>query len=118
MKDIIYKLLWATIEDYVGLWEIYWELNSLLSDKSKTENKETVKKILRYFLDKGLVRLYFNKWGKHELTELDFDEAVEVLNEEKYWEGPEVNNTCLKIGSTEKGEKYYNKDLISDVSFL
>ena len=35
MKDIIYKILWSTIEDFVGLWEIHWELNSLFPKKNK-----------------------------------------------------------------------------------
>lgn len=27
-KELIYKLLWSTIEEYTGLWELRWEINS------------------------------------------------------------------------------------------
>jgi len=114
MKEIIYKILWSTIEDFVGLWEIHWELNSILSEKSKTENKETLKKLLQYFLENGLVKFYFNKWGNDDLKELYSDEVFKMLNEEKYWKAPELNRICLRIGCTEKGEKFYNEELIDD----
>ncbi len=37
MKAVVYKILWNTIEDFVGLWEILWELNSELPQKGKME---------------------------------------------------------------------------------
>src|SRR5690606_13159168 len=112
MKDIVYKILWSTIEDFVGLWEILWELNSVLPQKSRDENHENAKKILKYFLEQNLVTFYLNKWGSDELEELQFDEALKILKEEKYWNAPEINELCIKIGNTDKGEKYYNEELI------
>jgi len=112
MKEIIYKMLWSTIEDFVGLWEIHWELNYIFSENSETENKQTVKKVIQYFLENGLVKFYFSKWGSDTLTEIDFPQSFKMLNEEEYWEAPEMNGMCLKIGSTEKGEKFYNEELI------
>ena len=113
MKDIIYKILWSTIEDFVGLWEIHWELNSLFPKKNKKENKELLKKILQYFLATGLVTFYFSRWGSDELKEIRFDEAIEIINKEKFWNAPSLNEVCIKIGCTEKGEAYYNKELIN-----
>jgi hypothetical protein len=79
MKDIVYKILWSTIEDFVGLWEILWEINSLLPQKSQYENQENLKKILKYFLEQNLVTFYFNTWGSDELEELQLEEAVKIL---------------------------------------
>lgn len=114
MKNIIYKILWSTIEDYVGLWEILWELNSVLPENGHEENQERAKKILRYFLEQKLVTFYMNKWGRDELEELQFQEALKILDEEKYWNAPEINELCIKIGNTEKGEKFYNEELVDD----
>lgn len=114
MKNIIYKILWSTIEDYVGLWEILWELNSVLPENGQEENKERAKKILRCFLEQELVTFYMNKWGKDELEELQFQEALKILDKEKYWNAPEINEVCIKIGNTEKGEKFYNEELVDD----
>lgn len=113
-KELIYKLLWSTIEDFVGLWELHWEVNStLISDSSS--NKEFAKKILLYLFEVGLIKFYYDKWGDDQLQEINQIEAIEIIKEEKYWSPPEVNDICVKVGSTEKGEKYYNEELIEDV---
>ena len=114
MKEIIYKVLWSTIEDFVGLWEILWELNSLLPENSQKENQEIAKKIIKYFLNQQLIILYSDKWGSDELKELHFNAALKLLEREKYWNAPEINEPCIKIGNTEKGEKFYNEELVSD----
>lgn len=114
MKDIIYKMLWSTIEDFVGLWEILWELNSVLPENAQKENQAKAKKILRYFLEQKLVTFYINKWGSEELEELQLREAIKTLDEEKYWNAPEINELCIKIGNTKKGKKFYNEELVSE----
>ncbi len=43
MKGLVYKILWSTIEDFVGLWEILWEVNSILSENGPKENQELAK---------------------------------------------------------------------------
>jgi len=114
MKDIVYKILWSAIEDFVGLWEILWELNSVLTDKSQEENQEIARKILRYFLEQNLITFYVSKWGSDKLEELDFGEALKLIEDKKYWNAPSINELCIKIGNTEKGEKFYNEELIED----
>lgn len=114
MKDIVYKILWSTIEDFVGLWEILWELNSVLPENSRKENQDISKKILRYFLEQNLVIIYVSKWGSDELEAKDFNEALNLIEDEKFWNAPYINELCIKIGNTEKGEKYYNEELIGD----
>lgn len=69
---------------------------------------------MKYCLEQNLVIFYLNKWGSDELEELQFDEALINLEEEKYWNAPQVNELCIKIGNTEKGEKYYNEELVGD----
>ncbi len=112
-KELIYKLLWSTIEDFVGLWELHWEVNSNLKSDSSS-NKELAKKILLYLLGFGLIKLYYDKWGDDQLEEISQQEAIEIIKGEKFWLPPEVNDLCVKIGSTEKGEKCYNEELIED----
>ena len=114
MKELVYKILWSTIEDFVGLWEILWELNSVMSENGQIENQELAKKILRYFLVQKLIKLYINKWGSDDLEELQFKEAIKILDDEKYWNAPKINALCIKIGNTEFGEKFYNQDLLGD----
>lgn len=114
MKDIIYKILWSTIEDFVGLWEILWELNSVLPEKSHNENRETARKILKHFLEQHLVIFYLNKWGSDEFEELKYTEALKLLEEERYWNAPDLDELCIRIGNTEKGERFYTNELLVD----
>ena len=114
MIELMNKLLWSTIEDYVGLWELTWEVNSILKSNNSS-NKALTKKILLNFLNAGLIKLYYNKWGDVPNKEISLQEAIEVLESEEFWLAPKLNDLCVKISSTKKGEKYYNEDLISDI---
>ena len=113
-KDLIYKLLWSAIEEFVGLWELLWEINSEL-DGNSTTNKELAKKLLLFLLETKLIKLYYNRWGDDQLQEINQQESIEIIKGEKFWLPPEVNEICVKVGSTEKGEKYYNEELIEEV---
>jgi len=113
-NELMTKLLWSTIEDYAGLWELNWEVNSIL-EKDYTCNMELTKKILLHLLQIGLIKLYFNKWGEDQIQEIRRQEAIEVLENEEYWSPPKLNDLCIKTGSTKKGEKYYYEDLISEI---
>ncbi len=115
-KKIIYKLLWSAIEDFVGLWELHWEVNTILKSDSYS-NKELIKRVLLYFLDARLINLYYDKWGDNQLQKISQQEAIEIIKGEKFWSAPQMNNVCVKVGSTEKGEKYYNEELIESVVF-
>lgn len=113
-KELIYKLLWSTIEEYTGLWELQWEINSEENGIFES-NKKLGKEILCLFLKSGLIKLYYDKWGNDQLQEIGLEEAVEKLNEDIFWEAPGINDVCIKAGSTEKGEKYYNEKLIDNL---
>jgi hypothetical protein len=115
VKDITYKILWATIEDFVGLWEIHWEVNSIFKEKEdEVKNKELARKVILSFLELGLVKIYFDKWGGNDLKEINLREAEEIINGEVFWNPPSTNDVCVKVGSTEKGEKYYNEHLLEN----
>ena len=47
-----------------------------------------------------------------EIEIFHIHEATKFLQDEKYWQAPELHELCIKIGSTEKGEKFYNEKLI------
>jgi len=110
--ELIYKLLWSTIEDFVGLWEILWEVNSTLPNNDEKKNKKLAKKILIYFLEAELIKIYYDKWGNDQLQEINQQEWRKIINREKFWLPPKINDVCVKVGSTEKGERYYNEELI------
>jgi len=109
-SSITNTILWATIEDFAGLWEILWEVNISLSDKNETQNKELTKETLTHFLNKGFVKCYRSTWGIDDLVEISSTKAIEFLDEENYWQPPKLDDPCLKFGCTEEGEVYYKKN--------
>ena len=52
------KLLWAAIEDWTGLWEPTWELQTLDPKLSRLEAEELVRSVIRSLLAKGWIRLF------------------------------------------------------------
>ena len=60
------------------------------------------------------MKIYVSKWGNDEFEEKDFSESLNLIEDEKYWNAPVIDELCIKVGNTEKGEKYYNEELIDD----
>lgn len=114
MKSVLYKILWSTIEDYVGLWEISWELNSLLPDYNSDKNEKVAKKILTFFVEQDLIDLYFNVWGNDEIKQINKVEASQLIKEEDFWKAPSINDLCIKVGNTEKGKAVYDQKLLTN----
>lgn len=110
-KKLVSIILWSTIEDYVGLWEVKWEIKSLGIDDEK---KVTII-ILHHLLSKEFVVFYKSIWGTEKLTLISLEESFSVLVENKYWEPPKLGQVCIKIGSTSKGDDYYNNDKAVDL---
>jgi hypothetical protein len=111
-KEIAYKILWATIEDFAGLWEVLWEINTSYPD-AELENKNIIKQILHKFLLDNLVVFYVEKWGNEQLgSPLNLADSIKALNQEENWSAPGFDQICIKISSTDKGEKYYNEELL------
>ena len=52
-------LLWASIEDYCGLWELVWELNALHPHNSLQENQYMALQGTLYCLSKDLMGLFY-----------------------------------------------------------
>lgn len=110
-KSIINKILWSTIEKYVGLWEIVWELNSFEIKNSK----DTAVIILNHLYNKNLIKFYLGKWGEAEVREVTKKEIQVFFEKDKYCNAPLIGESCVKVGSTIKGEKYYEQDKIRDL---
>lgn len=111
-KKLVSTVLWATIEDYVVIWEVEWELNSVLN---KEGNREIARTILIYLLETDMVKFYFSKWGREDVKEIPRDEAPKYIYNDKYWETVYIGEDCIKVGSTKKGEDYYNNDKLNDL---
>lgn len=114
-REVVNKILWSTMEDCVGSWEIVWELNSLYPESGEDLHREIAKRIVGYFLDHGLVSLYYERWGRNDVSAIAVDEGRMIIDQDVFWTVPSINEICVKVGSTEKGEEYYNSESIGDL---
>ena len=109
MNDFLIKIvLWATIENYVGLWEITWEINSVVEKNDEQTNKKIAKEILLYLLNRDFIRLYYSEKDKYDYKELNKGEATDIIVNEKYWNTTEFDNIFVMVASTKEGEAFYN----------
>lgn len=111
-KEILNKILWATIEDYVGTWEILWELNTIFPNNSKVDNKIVAKKILIYFFNEGLINFYKSVWGapNSKFEKVNVDNINSFLMNEKLWKPVNLNEECVLLSNTQKGKEFYSQE--------
>jgi hypothetical protein len=108
-RDVNIKaLLWASIEDYCGLWELVWELNTLHPNNSSQENQRIALRYVLYFLSKDLVKLFYCQEPYGRLTEVvGIDSYVDFLQESNIWAPPLPGTRSVRVSATGAGEKYY-----------
>lgn len=109
--EFLKAILWAAIEDYNGLWEIPWELNSI-DEKYPSALPLNIAKIL---LKEELINLYYCQEPYGEMTLISSLEVQKVLLDIKYWEAPLEDSISIRFSATEKGEKLYS---LSDEDFI
>lgn len=107
ITEIARTLLWACIEDYAGLWELLWEVNSKFPMFSDEERKRGSLEAMQLLLDRGLIKLYRCKEPYGDLSELDADAVRGALSEEDNWKAPEFRDVSIRAGATKDGEALY-----------
>ena len=108
-KKTILTILSAIVEDgdYISLWEIVWELNSI----NIANSLKVAKKILLSLYEQGYIRLFSSNWGcGTEMKEIcDKSEILNILRDNKNYEPVGVNSKYFCVTETERGRAYYVK---------
>jgi hypothetical protein len=107
-------LLSAANEDYTGLYELIWELNSLFPDASVGEKYGAAERAARKLLDLGWIRLYQNDLKLERFEELDPTSAKDALSDPTSWYPvkswtSESEGVRIVLAITEAGEQAYLK---------
>jgi len=109
-KDAEAMLLSSANEDYTGLYEAVWELNSSYPDASLGEKYAAAEDAIRALLSSGLVALY--KVNVSETMHLDRYLPIEksdsghLLGNPVSWY-PEYNGERIVFAATDEGERVY-----------
>ena len=62
---------------------------------------------------------YYNKWGQDQLEKISLPKIEEIIADEKYWYPPVSDQDLyVAVGSTSKGEEYYNKKILEYEPFI
>lgn len=127
MERYMFKtVLWATIEDYAGLYSLIWELNSLLPEEYELLPKEyeiinlaPARNILSFYLEEDYVSLFYNKWctTNFELKEIPKEKALKLILEDSCWTAPSNTDIYITASATQKGEDLYNSGEVMNENF-
>lgn len=108
-KDIIKRILFLAIEDYSGLWEVVWEINTNYPYLGDNEKYLIAKRLVSLLFNKGYIKYYWCKEPYGDIEEIANQETENILNRKDYWEAPENNSIAIRIGITKEGEKEYRE---------
>ena len=101
-------------EDYMGLYEIIWELNTNFPDATLAEKCGVAERCTSKLLDLGWIRLYRTdpRWQRFE----EFDtSAKEALSDPTRWYpvkswGSQNEEVLIVFAATDAGEQAYLED--------
>ena len=88
-------------EDYTGLYEIIWELNTLIPNIEDKIKIKIASEILRDYLNKGLIKLYKLKWSSNKQEEIPFDESIILIDKSESYQ---LGDYYAGFAATKKGE--------------
>jgi hypothetical protein len=106
MTDLLPIVLWLAIEDYSGLWEVVWELNTRFPGNDPS-NRRRARETVRVLLDRGLLDLYWSQEPLGDPVRISAEEAQALLDDDRFWEEPVAGGRSVRIGATEAGEEAY-----------
>ena len=108
-KKTILTILSGIVEDgdYIFLWEIVWELNSI----NVANSLKVAKEILLSLYEQGYIRLFSSNWGYDtEMKEIcDKSAILNILRDDKNYEPVGVNSKYFCATETQQGRAYYAK---------
>jgi hypothetical protein len=109
-EDIRAALLRLSVDDWTGLWEILWFIQTMYPDLESDRKREVALDALRSLLGMGLVRLvYFEEVGNKEemISQDDYDD---VLALERSWAPPEIAfGRHVRFVATDAGRKLWRR---------
>ena len=75
-------------EDYTGLYEIIWSLNTHYPEVDRATKVSASRPILLDLLRRGEVILFTTRWASSQYDPVPSDKAVELATSPKSWEDP------------------------------
>jgi hypothetical protein len=97
------KVLALACEDYYGLYEIIWILNSSQSEISKNEKIRIAETVVRLLLNKGFIELFSSEWKTQSHKPIFQTDHQNFLTDDMAWQ---PGDNYVSFTATKAGEKF------------
>ena len=107
---LIELILSSSTEDYIGLYEVIWEINSVYPERSSAERVAAARYAVDTLLSRGWIDVYRCEdvlAKESEFERVDPAENERVLSEQKNWEPFKAEHPSYWITSTDEGDREY-----------
>jgi hypothetical protein len=96
-------------EDYYGLYEIIWILNSSQPEISRKEKIRIADGVVRLLIDKGFIDLFSSEWKTQSHKAILQKDYQKFLADDAAWQ---PGDNYISFTATKAGEKFHkeNKD--------
>jgi hypothetical protein len=99
------EVLSAAVEDYTGLWEILWQLNTDYPETPPEENRRIAARAIASLADRGLVDLYLGTAFPAGARRIDPAQRGQIMHVDAYWNEPAPHAEHVRLAATDAGEK-------------
>ncbi len=101
--------LWLAIEDYAGLWEVIWEINTIAPELQENEKKNLAITAVKELLDRGWVELLSSDESTGSMTQIDQASVARIIEQEDSWREPAASGRSTRMSATPAGEAAYSE---------
>lgn len=100
-------VLWASVEDFVGLWEVVHLLAGGCPEVAEDERPSIARATVGALLERGYIRLWRRggSWGPPEL--LSAEQVADAMAEIVHWQAPAPGGLNLLLASTAEGRALF-----------
>ena len=98
-------LLWMADDDWTGLWEAWWSLQSAWPELQGEPAVQAAHALLKDLVARGLVYLCFFEAESNSETPMSSEVAYETMEDRKSWEPPDGDKQTIRFATTPGGKK-------------
>jgi hypothetical protein len=110
--DITPVVIDMAVEDWTGLWEVIWHLNTDYPELAPEQKEQTADHAIRDLLARGLIRLVnFEEIGNEEQA-IPGEDTDHVLQQHRNWLPPAIPfSKHVRFVATEAGIKIWRQNM-------
>ena len=99
------EFLWSGYEDWTGLWEAVWWVQTEYPEMWGTPARDAARSVLSELLNEGLVYICYLDEDTNDESAIPTEKARQILAKDESWNAPESEKGQLRFVSTEEGAR-------------